>query len=117
MLFVWLMVAMVVVVAGVALAVLGSSDAEGGPARGGLADAEPDRIADELPLDRPVAAADVVALRLPLGARGYRMSEVDHVLDRLATELAERDARIAGLERALAAAQAVAVREDTPPGA
>jgi DivIVA domain-containing protein len=114
-LFWWLMVAMVVVVGGVTLAVLGSGDGSGGPVSGGLPDAEPDRLDDPLPFDRPVSPADVVAVRLPLGARGYRMAEVDEVLDRLAAELAERDARITELEAALAGAQALAIRDDTPP--
>lgn len=115
MLFWWLMVVMVIVVAGVTLAVLGSGDGSGGPVSGGLPEAEPDRVDDPLPPDRPVAPADVVAVRLPLGARGYRMAEVDEVLDRLAAELAERDARISELEAALAGAQALAIRHDTPP--
>jgi DivIVA domain-containing protein len=38
--------------------------------------------------------------------RGYRMGEVDDVLDRLGAELAERDVRIAELEAALASAPA-----------
>jgi DivIVA domain-containing protein len=33
-------------------------------------------------------------LRFSLAFRGYRMAEVDDALDRLATEIAERDARI-----------------------
>jgi DivIVA domain-containing protein len=114
-LFVWLMVAMVIVVAGVTLAVLGSGDGTGGPVSGGLPEAEPDRVDDPLPADRPLAPADVVAVRLPLGARGYRMAEVDEVLDRLAAELAERDARISELQTALAGAQALAIRADTAP--
>ncbi|CAM5329590.1 hypothetical protein STANM309S_02526 [Streptomyces tanashiensis] len=48
--------------------------------------------------------ADVEALRLPVAARGYRMADVDDVLVRLGAELAERDARIAELEEALAGA-------------
>ncbi len=39
-------------------------------------------------------------LRLPMALRGYRMDEVDDVLDRLGAELAYRDARIAELEAA-----------------
>ena len=50
--------------------------------------------------------ADVDALRFPLAARGYRMADVDDALNRIAAELAERDARIADLESALAGAQA-----------
>ncbi|WP_176582881.1 DivIVA domain-containing protein [Streptomyces marincola] len=106
--FWFLMAAMVVVIAAVTLAVLGSGDGSGGPAAGGLADAEPDRLDDPLPLDRPVVPADVVRVRLPVAPRGYRMAEVDDVLDRLAAELAERDARITELETALAGAGASA---------
>ncbi|MQS06435.1 DivIVA domain-containing protein [Streptomyces alkaliphilus] len=127
--FWWLMAAMVVVVGGVTLAVLGSGDGSGGPVSGGLPDAEPDRPHDPLPTDRPVAPADVVAVRLPVAPRGYRMAEVDEVLDRLAAELAERDARIAELraelrarpvgERAVAHAEAggTAGPGDAPTGA
>ena len=56
------------------------------------------------------AAPTSTALRLPVAARGYRMADVDDVLDRLGAELAERDARIAELESALAGAQAAAGR-------
>ncbi|UED84341.1 DivIVA domain-containing protein [Streptomyces profundus] len=103
--FWFLMVAMVVVIAAVTLAVLSSGDGTGAPATGGLRDVEPDRPADPLPLDRPLAPADVVRVRLPVAPRGYRMAEVDDVLDRLAAELAERDARIADLQHALGQAQ------------
>ncbi|WP_078900164.1 DivIVA domain-containing protein [Streptomyces sp. SBT349] len=106
--FWFLMAAMVVVIAAVTLAVLGSGDGTGGPSTGGLADAEPDRLDDPLPMDRPVAPADVVRVRLPVAPRGYRMAEVDDVLDRLAAEIAERDARISELETALAGARGAA---------
>ena len=46
---------------------------------------------------------DVDALRFSLGLRGYRMDEVDLVLDRLRDELSARDLRIAELEASLAA--------------
>ncbi|WP_129840702.1 DivIVA domain-containing protein [Streptomyces sp. RFCAC02] len=101
----WFLIAtMVVVIAGVTLAVLSTGDGYGAPVTGGLAEAVPDRLHDPLPADRPVGPADVVRVRLPVAVRGYRMAEVDEVLDRLAAELAERDARIADLEDALAAA-------------
>ena len=45
----------------------------------------------------------------PVTVRGYRMNDVDDVLDRLGAELAERDARIAELEAALAGAHAAAM--------
>ncbi|MFJ9698533.1 DivIVA domain-containing protein [Streptomyces fradiae] len=98
--FWFLAVAMVVVVAAVTLAVVGGAENEV------LPEAPPEHLADPLPLTRPVTRADVEAVRLPLAARGYRMAEVDDVLDRLAAELAERDARIAELESTLAGAQA-----------
>ncbi|SOD61026.1 DivIVA domain-containing protein [Streptomyces zhaozhouensis] len=95
--FWFLMVAMVVVIAAVTLAVLSSGDGSGAPATGGLRDAEPERAADPLPLHRPLTPADLIRVRLPVAPRGYRMTEVDDVLDRVAAELAERDARIADL--------------------
>ncbi|MFG2223713.1 DivIVA domain-containing protein [Streptomyces sp. NPDC048644] len=100
--FWFLLIAMVVVVAAVTLVVVGGD-------RGGLRDAEPDRLYDPLPPERPVVRADVDAVRLPVTVRGYRMNDVDDVLDRLGAELAERDARIAELEAALAGAHAAAI--------
>jgi DivIVA domain-containing protein len=97
-LFWFMLIALVAVVSAVALAVLGDG--------GVLSDAEPDRLRDQLPDDRPLGRADLDTLRLPIALRGYRMSEVDEVLDRLGVELAERDARIAELAAALAGAPA-----------
>ncbi|MGI5339863.1 hypothetical protein ACQEVS_21955 [Streptomyces sp. CA-181903] len=99
--FWFLLIALVVVVGAVTLAVLSGRD-------GVLPEAEPDRTAWSLPPDRPLARADVDGLRLPVAVRGYRMTDTDDVLDRLAAELAERDARIAELEAALAGARAEA---------
>jgi len=62
-----------------------------------LADAPPDRADQALP-DRPLTAEDVASVRFSLGIRGYRMSEVDAVLARLAAELADRDCRLEALE-------------------
>ncbi|MGW2179502.1 DivIVA domain-containing protein [Streptomyces sp. NPDC001732] len=101
--FWFLLLSMVVVVAAVTLAVVG------GGKSAVLQDVAPEQPADPLPATRPVGRADVDALRLPVVARGYRMTEVDEALDRLGAELAERDARIAELESALAGAQATAV--------
>lgn len=107
--FVFLLISLVVVVAAVTLAVVGSGDQSGRGASGGLVEAPPDVLEEPLPPDRPLAHADVAGLRLAVGVRGYRMRQVDDVLDRLGAELAERDARIAELESALAGAQAVAM--------
>ncbi|MFE0777637.1 hypothetical protein [Streptomyces sp. NPDC058861] len=94
--FWFLLITMVVVVAAVTLAVVGGGDSEV------LPEVAPEQLVDPLPLARPVDRADVEALRLPVAARGYRMADVDDVLVRLGAELAERDARIAELEEALA---------------
>lgn len=101
--FLFLVVALAVVVAAVTLAVVG-----GGEGDGPLPEAAPERLQDLLPLDRPIDRADIESLRFPLAARGYRMADVDDALSRLGAELAERDARIADLESALAGAQASA---------
>ncbi|MEU0054326.1 DivIVA domain-containing protein [Streptomyces sp. NPDC006309] len=105
--FLFLVVALAVVVAAVSLAVVGGG--ESGP----LPEAAPERLWDPLPADRPVGRADVETLRFPLTPRGYRMADVDDALGRLAAELAERDARIADLESALAGARAAAAHART----
>lgn len=55
--------------------------------------------------------ADVDKLRFSLGLRGYRMDQVDEVLDRLRDELAAKDARIAELLMPDAGSPAPAVDE------
>ncbi|EST39122.1 hypothetical protein N566_03745 [Streptomycetaceae bacterium MP113-05] len=120
--FWFLLISLVVVIAAITLAVVGSldGDARTDAVSGGLAEASPDRLHEPLPASRAVGRADVDGLRLPIAARGYRMQEVDDVLDRLGAELAERDARIAELESTLAGGQAVAYgrggRFDKAPG-
>ena len=52
------------------------------------------------------SAPDVDAVRFGLGLRGYRMDQVDEVLDRLAAALAERDVVIGELRSRLAAQDA-----------
>ncbi|WP_329489468.1 DivIVA domain-containing protein [Kitasatospora sp. NBC_01246] len=94
-----IVVAMAVVVVGAALVALGGG--------GSLPEAVQDRIAARLPQDRPLSRDDVDGIRLPMAVRGYRMDEVDDVLDRLGAELAYRDSRIAELEAAGAVRGAV----------
>jgi DivIVA domain-containing protein len=55
-----------------------------------------DTYRQDLP-DRPLGAEDIRRLRFGIALRGYAMSQVDDVLDRLAAEIAARDARIAEL--------------------
>ncbi|GGX56946.1 DivIVA domain-containing protein [Streptomyces minutiscleroticus] len=106
--FLFLVLALVVVVGAVTLSVVGGGES------GALPEAPPERVADHLPEHRPVNRADVETLRFPLTVRGYRMADVDDALGRLGAELAERDARIADLESALAGARAARVPMDKP---
>jgi DivIVA domain-containing protein len=99
--FLFLVVALAVVVGAVTLAVVGGGEGTTGP----LPEVAPEYLDDPLPPDRPVARADVESLRFPLAVRGYRMVDVDDALGRLAAEIDERDARIADLESALAGAR------------
>jgi DivIVA domain-containing protein len=59
--------------------------------------ADLDRSPVELPDDRPVTGDDVRALQISVAFRGYRMTEVDWLLDQFAQALDERDAQIAEL--------------------
>jgi DivIVA domain-containing protein len=52
-----------------------------------LARAYDDRPDVVVPADRPLTAADLRALRFSTAVRGYRASEVDALLDRLAAQL------------------------------
>jgi len=83
---VYLFAAVIVVLLGV-VAVVASG-------RGGyLADVYDDRPDVRVPADRPLVSSDLRRLRFSTAFRGYRMSEVDALLDRLAAELPpERDA-------------------------
>jgi DivIVA domain-containing protein len=65
--------------------------------------AELDRSPMELPDDRPVTGDDIRALRISPAVRGYRMTEVDWLLDQFAQTLDERDQEIAELRARLAA--------------
>lgn len=67
-------------------------------AAGGMGEMAKDPVRDtyrqDLPADRALAAADLQALRFGITLRGYSMSQVDDLLDRLTREIAERDATI-----------------------
>jgi len=64
---------------------------------GGITDAHQDRPDVALPDDRQLGKPDIDAVRFTVGWRGYRMDEVDKVLDRLAAEIDYRDRLIAEL--------------------
>jgi DivIVA domain-containing protein len=46
-----------------------------------------------VPADGPLTAADLRRVRFPIALRGYRMAEVDALLDRLAEEREEAEGR------------------------
>ncbi len=75
----WLFAVLVVLaMGGVALFAAG----RGAP----LAKAYDDRPDALVPADTPIGADDLRRVRFSIAFRGYRMSEVDALLDRLATE-------------------------------
>jgi DivIVA domain-containing protein len=59
-------------------------------------DDRPDAL---VPTDRPIDAEDLRRVRFSIAFRGYRMSEVDALLDRLATEREHEGERPASSER------------------
>lgn len=85
-----LLLLLLAVVAGIAVVAAGHG--------GSLAATDPDRSPRGVLPDGAVDRGAVDALRFTLAIRGYRMDEVDAVLDRLVTELERRDERIAALE-------------------
>jgi DivIVA domain-containing protein len=88
----------------VALAVLAAIALVAAGHGNGLDDAPPDLAPFGMP-EEPLRPGDLADVGFAAAFRGYRMEQVDHVLDRLALELAARDLRIAQLESALAGAE------------
>jgi DivIVA domain-containing protein len=70
----------------------------------------------ELPHTRPVRGDDVRGLRLSVVLRGYRMAEVDWVLDRLADQLDDQDREIARLRAATDHGPSEVRLDHGPPG-
>ncbi|HVF05495.1 MAG TPA: DivIVA domain-containing protein [Frankiaceae bacterium] len=81
--------AVLAVVFGVAVVLTGRAE--------GMSEEGQDLADTGIPRDRPMTPQDVIGLRFALAFRGYRMSEVDDALDRLAAELDARDHLIARL--------------------
>lgn len=65
---------------------------------GHMSEPMPDRPDLALPNEGMLERSDVDRVRFSVGARGYRMDEVDDMLDRLAQEIDLREQRIAELE-------------------
>ncbi len=86
----------------VVLAVIGGIAVVATGRWGGLPDVVPERSPrGVLPADSEVDPPAVDGLRFSLALRGYRMDEVDDVLDRLVDELDRRGERISELEARL----------------
>jgi len=77
--------------------------------------ADLERSPVELPDARPVTGDDVRALRMTVTLRGYRMTEVDWLLDQFARTLDERDAEIATLTARLHPASADELKSGRTP--
>jgi DivIVA domain-containing protein len=58
---------------------------------GRMPDAPFDREPADMPTDRWILGRDLDRTRFALGVRGYRMDQVDDILDRLARDLVQRD--------------------------
>lgn len=87
----WFIAVVVVAALGVAAVV----------AAGSLGEMKRDPVRDyyrqDLPEDRPLTPAEIADVKFAITLRGYSMAQVDDLLERLAAEIAERDARIAAL--------------------
>jgi DivIVA domain-containing protein len=66
---------------------------------GGLEDPRQDRPEPALADDRQLGKGDIDGARFAVAFRGYRMDQVDRLLDRLAAEIDHRDRLIADLTR------------------
>jgi DivIVA domain-containing protein len=76
----WLFAVLIVaVMGGVAVVAAGHG--------GSMAETYDDRPDARVPADGPLTAADLRSVRFSTAFRGYRMSEVDALMDRLAAEL------------------------------
>lgn len=79
----WVFAVMIVLAMG-AIAMLAAGRGEP------MAPAYDDRPDAVVPADRPLGAEDLRRVRFSLAFRGYRMSEVDALLERLSSELDSR---------------------------
>jgi DivIVA domain-containing protein len=82
----------------VVLAVIGGIAVVAAGRGGSLPDPDPDRATTGSLADDEVDRSHVDGLRFTLALRGYRMDEVDEVLDKLVDELDRRGERIRELE-------------------
>ena len=70
----------------IVVAVMGGIAVVAAGAGGSMAESFDDRPDARVPADGPLTARDLRSVRFSTALRGYRMSEVDALLDRLAAE-------------------------------
>ena len=97
-----------------AMAIVAAAAAFGASTRGRMSSADPDVPPVALPEDRWTIGADLDRTRFGVGLRGYRMAQVDEVLDRVSRDLVQREDYIADLATALTRA-GIAVPERPAP--
>ena len=97
-----------------AMAIVAAAAAFGASTRGRMSSADPDVPPVALPEDRWTIGADLDRTRFGVGMRGYRMAQVDEVLDRVSRDLVQREDYIADLATALTRA-GIAVPERPAP--
>jgi len=71
----------------VVVALLGATAVVAAGRGGAMSEVHDDRPDALVPADRPLTGADLRTVRLGTALRGYRMAEVDALLERLADEL------------------------------
>lgn len=98
------------------LAVLGVVAAVAVGRIGGGLDEAASSLPSEGPGPGPLTAQDLETVRFSPALRGYRMDEVDGLLDRLGEELRRRDDEIARLTQGATADYTRPVDEDPVPG-
>jgi DivIVA domain-containing protein len=97
-----------------AMAIVAAAAAFGASTRGRMSSADPDVPPVALPEDRWAIGSDLDRTRFGVGMRGYRMAQVDEVLDRVSRDLVQREDYIADLATALTRA-GIAVPERPAP--
>ena len=74
-----------------AVAIVAAAAAFGASTRGRMSSADPDLPPVALPEDRWTIGADLDRTRFGVCLRGYRMAQVDEVLDRVSRDLVQRE--------------------------
>jgi DivIVA domain-containing protein len=71
----------------VVIAVIGVVAAVAAGRGRGMSVTDPDRVEPVLPVDRDLTSADLARVRFAVGFRGYRMDQVDDLLERLSKQI------------------------------